>query len=112
MNLKYIKISTFVLLFFSFFAPLGVVALFNLDEGAFGEATREMVASGNYLTTYLNGELRFDKPILIYWFQSLSVRFLGLVNLPLDFHLLFLLHFGDWQYFISHENILMNKKHF
>jgi len=83
MNLKYIKISTFVLLFFSFFAPLGVVALFNLDEGAFGEATREMVASGNYLTTYLNGELRFDKPILIYWFQSLSVQIFGLSEFAL-----------------------------
>lgn len=65
-------------LYISFFYMLGDVALFDLDEGAFSEATREMVASGNYLTTYLNGELRFDKPILIYWLQSFSVHFFGL----------------------------------
>lgn len=83
MKLKNSKISTLILLFFSFFAPLGAVALFNLDEGAFGEATREMIASGNYLTTYLNGELRFDKPILIYWLQSLSVQIFGLSEFAL-----------------------------
>lgn len=83
MNYKDSKISTLILLFFSFFAPLGAVALFNLDEGAFGEATREMVASGNYLTTYLNGELRFDKPILIYWLQSASVHLFGLSEFSL-----------------------------
>jgi len=65
-------------IFFSFYHNLGSVALFNLDEGAFGEATREMVESGNYLTTYLNGALRFDKPILIYWLQALSVHIFGL----------------------------------
>ena len=65
-------------LFFGFFFQLGSVPLFDLDEGAFTEATREMLASGNYLTTYLNGEPRFDKPILIYWFQALSVSLFGL----------------------------------
>lgn len=63
--------------FFGFYFQLGSVPLFDLDEGAFSEATREMVATGNYLTTYLNGELRFDKPILIYWFQALSTQLFG-----------------------------------
>ncbi len=67
----------FVGIFFSFYFNLGGVSLFDLDEGAFGEATREMVTSGNYLTTYLNGELRFDKPILIYWLQALSLTLFG-----------------------------------
>ncbi len=67
-----------VALFASFFATLGWLPLFDLDEGAFSEATREMLESGNYLTTYLNGELRFDKPIFIYWFQALSVKLFGL----------------------------------
>jgi 4-amino-4-deoxy-L-arabinose transferase-like glycosyltransferase len=68
-------------LFFSLFAlllPIGNVPLFDLDEGAFSEATREMLLNKNFLTTYLNGELRFDKPILIYWFQALSVSIFGL----------------------------------
>ncbi len=63
---------------FSFFIPLGMVPLFDLDEGAFSEATREMLVGGDYITTYLNGELRFDKPILIYWLQLLSVKLFGL----------------------------------
>ncbi|MBM3162804.1 MAG: glycosyltransferase family 39 protein [Chlorobi bacterium] len=62
----------------SFFAGLGSGPLFDVDEGAFSEATREMLVSGNYLTTYLNGKPRFDKPILIYWLQLLSVKTFGL----------------------------------
>ncbi len=71
--------------FFSFFSTLGFVPLFDLDEGAFSEATREMLQSGNYLTTYLDGNLRFDKPILIYWFQALSVKIFGLNEFALRF---------------------------
>ncbi|NTU86760.1 MAG: glycosyltransferase family 39 protein [Chlorobiaceae bacterium] len=62
----------------SFFVGLGSAPLFDVDEGAFSEATREMLASGNYLTTYLNGHPRFDKPVLIYWLQVLSVKTFGL----------------------------------
>uniref|UniRef100_Q3ASZ6 Glycosyltransferase RgtA/B/C/D-like domain-containing protein n=1 Tax=Chlorobium chlorochromatii (strain CaD3) TaxID=340177 RepID=Q3ASZ6_CHLCH len=62
----------------SFFATLGATPLFDVDEGAFSEATREMLISKNYLTTYLNGAPRFDKPILIYWLQLLSVQILGI----------------------------------
>ena len=80
------KLALFLALFLSFFATLGWLPLFDLDEGAFSEATREMLESGNFLTTYLNGELRFDKPIFIYWFQALSVKIFGLnefaVRLP------------------------------
>ncbi len=62
----------------SFFMGLGDAPLFNKDEGAFSEATREMMASGNYIMTYLNDEPRYDKPILIYWFQAVSVALFGL----------------------------------
>ena len=81
-----LRVLLLVALFGSFFITLGWLPLFDLDEGAFSEATREMLESGNYLTTYLNGELRFDKPIFIYWFQALSVKIFGLnefaVRLP------------------------------
>jgi 4-amino-4-deoxy-L-arabinose transferase-like glycosyltransferase len=68
----------FLLLVLSFFIPLGYFPLFDLDEGAFSEATREMLVNKDYITTYLNGELRFDKPILIYWLQALSVTVFGI----------------------------------
>jgi len=58
----------------------GVTPLFDVDEGAFTEATREMLASGNWISTYLNGEPRHDKPILIYWLQAISASAFGLTE--------------------------------
>ncbi len=60
-----------------FFVNLGSVPLFDLDEGAFTEATREMFVRGDFISTYLNGVPRYDKPILIYWLQAASVLLFG-----------------------------------
>jgi 4-amino-4-deoxy-L-arabinose transferase-like glycosyltransferase len=65
-------------LFLGLFFGLGAIPLFDVDEGAFGEATREMLERGDYVSTWLNGQPRYDKPILIYWLQAASVRALGL----------------------------------
>lgn len=54
--------------------------LFDLDEGAFSEATRELMESGNYISTTLNGLPRYDKPILVYWLQAASVFVFGPEN--------------------------------
>ncbi len=56
---------------------LGAAPLFDVDEGAFAEATREMLASGDWGHTLLNGVDRFDKPILVYWLQAVSMVVLG-----------------------------------
>jgi 4-amino-4-deoxy-L-arabinose transferase-like glycosyltransferase len=60
------------------FLNLGAMPLFDVDEGAFSEATREMLERGDYVSTWLNGQPRFDKPILIYWLQAASVTAFGL----------------------------------
>lgn len=65
------------------FLRLGSFPLFDVDEGAFSEATREMLERGDLVTTWLNGQLRFDKPILTYWLQAGSVSLLGLSELAL-----------------------------
>ena len=52
--------------------------LVDLDEGAFSSATFEMFARHDFLFTYLNGEPRYDKPILIYWLQAASVSLFGM----------------------------------
>lgn len=62
----------------AFFWQLGAMPLLDVDEGAFSEATREMLARGNFVSTTLDGEPRHDKPILIYWLQAASVSLLGL----------------------------------
>ena len=70
----------------AFFQNLGSAPLFDRDEGAFSEATREMVESGNYVSTTLNGEPRYDKPILTYYFQAVGVAVLGWNEWGLRFH--------------------------
>ena len=53
------------------------VPLFDLDEGAFLEATRELLDGGHWAATTLNGEPRYDKPILSYWLQASSLTLFG-----------------------------------
>ena len=62
---------------FAFLVRLGAAPLFDVDEGAFSEATREMFERGDFLSTYLDGENRFDKPILIYWLQAIGYLMFG-----------------------------------
>ena len=64
-------------LFVGFFLQLGSVPLFDVDEGAFGQATREMFLRGDFLSTSLNGQPRYDKPILSYWLQAASIAAFG-----------------------------------
>ncbi|MFN2644061.1 MAG: ArnT family glycosyltransferase, partial [Burkholderiales bacterium] len=61
----------------SFFWLLGAAPLFDVDEGAFSQATLEMFERGDFLSTYLNGEPRYDKPILVYWLQAAAVALIG-----------------------------------
>ena len=67
------------------FAGLGQVPLFDKDEGAFSEASREMLVSGDYIMTYLNGEPRYDKPVLIYWLQVASMKVFGVNEFAVRF---------------------------
>ena len=59
------------------FLGLGTPPLFDLDEGAFTASTTEMFLRGDFLSSYLLGEPRYDKPILIYWLQAASTGLLG-----------------------------------
>jgi len=61
----------------AFFLRLGTPPLFDWDEGAFSEATREMLVSGDWISITLNGSPRYDKPVLIHWLQAASVSLLG-----------------------------------
>ena len=60
-----------------FFLNLNGYLLFDHDEGAFSEATRGMFERNDFITTYLNDRVRFDKPILIYWLQAASISIFG-----------------------------------
>ncbi|MCC7204052.1 MAG: glycosyltransferase family 39 protein [Phycisphaeraceae bacterium] len=51
--------------------------LWDRDEPRFARAAVEMVRTGDYLVPRFNGQLRPDKPAMIYWLMSVPVRVLG-----------------------------------
>jgi len=69
--------SLLLAILLAFFLNAYSLPLTDVDEGAFSEATREMMARGNLVSPTLNDAPRHDKPILIYWAQAASVSALG-----------------------------------
>lgn len=69
-------------LFFAFAAVLlGVLRARTLvppDEGRYAEMAREMFASGDWVTTRLNGIKYFEKPPLQTWMNALTFEIFGL----------------------------------
>src|SRR5206468_4860966 len=61
---------------------LGARTLVPPDEGRYAEMAREMFATGDWITTRLNGIKYFEKPPLQTWMNALSFQVFGL---------------GDWQ---------------
>ena len=51
--------------------------LANPDEGRYSEISREMAASGDWVTPRLNGIKYFEKPPLQYWASALAFRAFG-----------------------------------
>ncbi|MBD2858540.1 glycosyltransferase family 39 protein [Spongiibacter sp. KMU-158] len=73
-------------LFCGFLFNLSGAPLFDLDEGAFSEASREILETNVWSATYLNGEPRYDKPILTYWLQASSMAVFGLNEISMRLH--------------------------
>ena len=67
------SVALALLLLLVWTAGLGRLPLFDADEGAFAEASREMLAHGDWGHTTLNGRDRFDKPIGVYWLQAAAM---------------------------------------
>ncbi len=59
------------------FLGIGSTPLFDLDEGAFTASTTEMFLRHDFLSTWLMGVPRYDKPILSYWLQAGSIGLFG-----------------------------------
>lgn len=66
-----------VLLALAWFGTLGVRPLYKADESRYGEISREMLASGDWVTPRLNGFRYFEKPPLQYWTTAALFSVLG-----------------------------------
>jgi 4-amino-4-deoxy-L-arabinose transferase-like glycosyltransferase len=67
----------FVVIGASYLFMITRTTLWDRDEAWFARAAVEMTETGNYLVPTFNGQLWADKPILVYWLMSLSVRLFG-----------------------------------
>ena len=70
--------SLLVLFALALLGVLGVRTLVPADEGRYAEMAREMFASGDWITTRLNGIKYFEKPPLQTWMNALTFTLFGL----------------------------------
>ena len=64
----------------------GVLPLMDRDEPRFARATVEMMERGTWTIPWFNGEYRFDKPPLTYWWMRLHYHLLGVSELAARLH--------------------------
>ena len=52
------------------------------DEARFAQATKQMVESGDYVDIRFQDEVRYKKPVGIYWLQAAAVKAGGALGVP------------------------------
>ena len=78
---EYLQLTAFTLLcFLAFTYNLSAVPPYHSDENFYVTSTRNMIASGDYVTPVYHDKKRFAKPILFYWMVAASYKMFG-VNL-------------------------------
>ena len=70
-------LCTFVFCCVVLLVQAATIGLVDDTEPLFVEAARQMTVTGDWVTPYFNEQVRFDKPILLYWIMALSLRVFG-----------------------------------
>ncbi|MCS6955164.1 MAG: phospholipid carrier-dependent glycosyltransferase, partial [Candidatus Calescibacterium sp.] len=91
MNKSLADITFWIVIFF--FLTLGIdsIIITYPDEGRNAFATLFMINSGEFIVPYYNGEIRYDKPPLLYYLGIViykTLQFLGYENIELSFRLI------------------------
>jgi 4-amino-4-deoxy-L-arabinose transferase-like glycosyltransferase len=60
-----------------YFLNLGGATLWDVDEGRNADCALEMMHADNWIVPTFNGQLRTDKPALLYWLQIYSYSLFG-----------------------------------
>src|ERR1043166_4098405 len=50
------------------------IAPIDRDEARFAQATKQMIESGDYIDIHFQDEVRYKKPVGIYWLQAAAVK--------------------------------------
>ena len=75
--MKKASIALIVLFLFLYIFSLNISPLAIPDEARYGEIPREMLASGDWVVPHLNGLKYFEKPVLGYWLNAISITVFG-----------------------------------
>ncbi|MEN3015297.1 MAG: glycosyltransferase family 39 protein [bacterium] len=77
MSHRYISILFWLSIFVYLLLGMNSFIFTYPDEGRNAFATLYMIKSGEYIVPYYNGEIRYDKPPLLYYLAAISYKFLS-----------------------------------
>ena len=75
--MKKLFIALIIFYLAAYIIPLGMRPLIVPDETRYAEIPREMISSGNWITPALDGMPYYEKPVMGYWLNALSMLSFG-----------------------------------
>jgi len=81
---NHVRAAVFLVLcgLFLFLPGFFKIAAIDRDEARFAQATKQMVESGDYVDIRFQGDVRYKKPVGIYWLQAAAVHTASALGLP------------------------------